>query len=577
MRTAPIKTHSESSHHSLLNRENQSFFTAKAENETPFFSPVTIQPKLKIGSPDDQYEQQADRVADAVVQSSVPDIQQQPAEEEEEMLQMKSETGNSGGYASPEISSKVRNPGNGTSLPGSVNREMSQKIGADFSDVNIHTGSHASKLNQSLGARAFTHGKDIFFNSGEYNPASVEGKRLLAHELTHVVQQGNKNRSNKNIIQKQEIFDFSDEEGEMIHVPVERVAGRGSEAGEREVEGQIARLRGWVDLYLSAYRDGLNSFSDTMNFASDQEAQPRYYDVALKEVGKILLDQLINYATRGMPIVGPVVSGAKSVLTEFYNEAQRAQAAEGETQIRSYIVNTRNSISEEGGVHRQLLEMMDNARPQLLERYRSAVFQSSLRAPDEESRETMIASQGTYGALTGEAAIFLRDLRTQVEEFRNRIPSATVFQRRFTERFANTPGLTAPLTRGGIESGSLWLNMRIHRERHGEGDDSYWSIRIENNSSSWELATTAPQSSRLAQSLSDTIRGSVANTSLPKYLNVRVVTERFGLNDYERAIIYFRNPENPDFRGWNVGLSRWVWEQPYIKRTALSVTRITAR
>lgn len=577
MRTAPIKAHSESSHHSLVNRENHSFFTVKTENETPFFSPSTIQSKLKIGSPDDQYEQQADRVADAVVNSPAPEVQMQPLEEEEEMLQMKSETGQTGGYAPPEISSKVKNPGNGASLPGNVNREMSQKIGADFSDVTIHTGSHASTLNQSLGARAFTHGKDIFFNSGEYNPATTEGKHLLAHELVHVVQQGKINHSKKNIIQKQEIFDFSEEEGEIINVPVERIAGRGSEAGEREVEGQIVRLRGWVDLYLSAYRDGLNSFSDTMNFASEQEAQPRYFDVALKEVGKILLDQLIDYATRGMPVVGPVVKGAKSIFSELYDEAQRAQAAEGEAQIRSYIVNTRNAISEEGGVHRQLLEMMDNARPQLLEQYRSAVFQSSLSAPDEESRETMIASQGTYGALTGEAAIFIRDLRNQVEEFRDRIPSAPAFQRRFTERFANTPGLTAPLTRGGIESGSLWLNMRIHRERQGDADSESWSIRIDNTASSWELATTAPQASRLAQSLSDTIRGSVANTSLPKYLNVRIVTERFGLNNYERAIIYFRNPENPDFRGWNVGLSRWVWEQSEIKERALSVTRITAR
>ena len=216
MRTAPMKTHSESSHHSLVNRENQSFFTAKTENETPFFSPVTIQPKLKIGSPDDQYEQQADRIADSVVQSSVPDIQQQPAEEEEEMLQMKckeceeeelqmkSETGQSGGYASSEMSGQVKNPGSGTSLPGNVNQEMSEKIGADFSDVNIHTGSKAAELSESIGARAFTHKKDIFFNSGEYNPASVEGKHLLAHELTHVVQQG---QNVKNKIQKNPLSD----------------------------------------------------------------------------------------------------------------------------------------------------------------------------------------------------------------------------------------------------------------------------------------------------------------------------------------------------------------------------------
>ena len=116
-------------------------------------------------------------------------LQMKCKECEEESLQMKAENSASGGYAPPHISGQIQNAGGGSPLPGSLNREMSQKIRADFTDVKIHTGSNASALNQSLGARSFTHGKNIFFNSGEYNSASVEGKRLLAYELTHVVQQ----------------------------------------------------------------------------------------------------------------------------------------------------------------------------------------------------------------------------------------------------------------------------------------------------------------------------------------------------------------------------------------------------
>ncbi len=69
--------------------------------------------------------------------------------------------------------------------------EMSNSFGVDFSHVNVHTNNEAVGMNRELGAQAFTHGSDIYFNSGKYNPETSTGKHLLAHELTHVVQQGN--------------------------------------------------------------------------------------------------------------------------------------------------------------------------------------------------------------------------------------------------------------------------------------------------------------------------------------------------------------------------------------------------
>lgn len=378
-------------------------------------------------------------------------------------------------------------------------------------------------------------------------------------------------------VQRQEVFDFSNEEGLRIEVPVEDVAGSGAGAGEREVESEVVKLRGWVDLYLSAYRDALNSFSDTMSFASDEEARPRYFDVALKSVGKILLDELINYATTGMPIIGPVVNGAKSVMTDLYNEAQRAEAAQGEARIRDYIVSTRNALTENSGIHRQLLAVMDAARPELLDQYRASVRRGAAGAPTEAAGQEMIEAQGTAGHLTGEAATFVRDLKAQVEQFKARVPSASVFQRRFTEQFADTPGLTAPVSQGGLEGGSLHLDMEVYREQEGSGDSAYWSYQIEETDASWRLATSAPQASRLAQSLKDTIGGSVANTTLPKLLHVRLETEvDWGLNDYSHAVIYFRDPGSPDFRGWDPNLSRWVWQIPQVQERALSVTDITA-
>ncbi|ACU62669.1 eCIS core domain-containing protein [Chitinophaga pinensis] len=80
--------------------------------------------------------------------------------------------------------------GHGVPLSPDVKKEMGQAIGADFGNVRVHTGDKAAELSSDLGAQAFTHGNDVYFNSGKYDPSSAGGKHLLAHELTHVVQQG---------------------------------------------------------------------------------------------------------------------------------------------------------------------------------------------------------------------------------------------------------------------------------------------------------------------------------------------------------------------------------------------------
>src|SRR5690606_595118 len=80
--------------------------------------------------------------------------------------------------------------GGGRPLPPQVSQPFESALGADFGRVRVHTDARADTLNRSLSARAFTYGSDIYFSRGAYNPASSSGQRLLAHELTHVVQQG---------------------------------------------------------------------------------------------------------------------------------------------------------------------------------------------------------------------------------------------------------------------------------------------------------------------------------------------------------------------------------------------------
>lgn len=80
--------------------------------------------------------------------------------------------------------------GNGSPLPATTKDFMESRFGADFSGVRVHTDSYAQNLSRSIHAQAFTHGNDIYFNSGKYNPHTDAGGTLLAHELTHTIQQG---------------------------------------------------------------------------------------------------------------------------------------------------------------------------------------------------------------------------------------------------------------------------------------------------------------------------------------------------------------------------------------------------
>lgn len=90
-----------------------------------------------------------------------------------------------------EISQRINQArSGGETLNPDIQNQMGQGLGADFSQVRVHTSQDSHELNQALGAKAFTTGKDIFFKEGAYDPHSTSGKELLAHELTHVVQQG---------------------------------------------------------------------------------------------------------------------------------------------------------------------------------------------------------------------------------------------------------------------------------------------------------------------------------------------------------------------------------------------------
>ena len=161
-----------------------------------------IQAKLSIGTVGDKYEQEADRIAAEVTsQLNKPSGEIAPESHSSDrpkaatLVQKKTtpspiQRTEANAY-DPELETSIKQAkGRGESLPKPLQTKMEQAFGgADFSAVKIHTGTEGDRLNRSLNARAFTTGQDIFFRQQEYNPRSDRGQELLAHELTHVLQQ----------------------------------------------------------------------------------------------------------------------------------------------------------------------------------------------------------------------------------------------------------------------------------------------------------------------------------------------------------------------------------------------------
>jgi len=209
------------------------------------------QAKLTIGQPSDEYEQEADRVADQVMAMPDPKLQRQPEneeeeetlqakpladqitpwvqrqeeppeeeeepvqakfkdaeivqrvcpeceeeiaqrqpmEEEEEELQAKEQPGHTP-QVTPNVAADIQSlKGGGQPLADSPRSFFEPRFSQDFSQVRIHTDAKAAGTAKAVNARAFTSGQDVVFGSGEYSPGSSSGRKLLSHELTHVVQQ----------------------------------------------------------------------------------------------------------------------------------------------------------------------------------------------------------------------------------------------------------------------------------------------------------------------------------------------------------------------------------------------------
>ncbi len=180
----------------------------------PLFDHVTklhlfqgiVQRQITVSDPGDMLEREADEIADKVVARPMapppPDDQgggaapseREPRRKSDVSSRIQRQADEPRAPEAPSDDSLMRRIESartaGRALPPSVRREMEAGFGADFSQVRVHTDHEAGRLSRDIGARAFTLGSNIFFGRDQFAPDSMPGKHLLAHELTHTIQQG---------------------------------------------------------------------------------------------------------------------------------------------------------------------------------------------------------------------------------------------------------------------------------------------------------------------------------------------------------------------------------------------------
>lgn len=199
------KTHSKTNENGSTSRKT--FFPEKKD---------LIQPKLTINQPNDIYEQEAEAAADKIMRMEDEETPQtkispvsvqrkcESCEEEENKVQMKGK-GNTGGIlTAPPSVHKVISSG-GQSLDTVTRGFMESRFGYDFGNVQVHNDLTAHRSSSEINALAYTHGNHVVFGAGQYQPGNDGGKKLLAHELAHVIQQNN----SLPLVQKKEDWDFS--------------------------------------------------------------------------------------------------------------------------------------------------------------------------------------------------------------------------------------------------------------------------------------------------------------------------------------------------------------------------------
>lgn len=254
-------------------------------------SPITID------SSTGQAEQEADRVAKNAVQGAGNFNSGQTPE----TVYQKS-SGNGGEELGPEDSEQLRKTKGGTPLSGNTKTTMENSIGADLSKARLHTDTKASELAAKLNAEAFTYGNEIFFGKGRFNPETIEGRHLLAHELTHLLQQ---QQSEEPFIQKFEA---------QYHEQVEQASLTG-EGGLSNEEASSVYRGNWMRDLNQVFVPFITNILNSMGIDPSVALLLANY-LSIDKFGQTMSPEQFGFYKREEHMDNPVTSADEDVLPE---------------------------------------------------------------------------------------------------------------------------------------------------------------------------------------------------------------------------------------------------------------------
>jgi hypothetical protein len=298
-----------------------------------------IQRNPTVGQSDDRYEREADRVAERVTRTSAgPAVDVEPADGLARR-QRSAEQSTTDRDTARRIESLK---GGGRPLPGPTRSFFESRFGRDFGNVRVHTDDRAAAAARSVDAVAFTTGRHVAFRSGSYRPGTKSGRRLLAHELTHVVQQGAHGgrrgapESDRRLLQRQTEAAEQDDDGEEIEEAADDEGGpcavttydSGNFTGE-----QIVADRQFVD-----------SLQTIDGYAADAEVSV-HVTHSFREAGETPEGAIVEPANRSNHLAGHAIDmNVRAADGVFHNSDRLApgQLPDASDSVRNFIQDIRN-------------------------------------------------------------------------------------------------------------------------------------------------------------------------------------------------------------------------------------------
>lgn len=290
-----------------------------------------LRPKLEVTRPDDRYEREADRVAMDVLRMPEPEPADPGPGDTESSTTDRSARSDmtlrrsiasstlTEGEGTADLGRAIQRDNGGRQLPTPVRSFFEPRFGADFSEVTIHTGATDAELSRTLFADAFTYGTDIYFGEGNYDPSTEAGRMLLAHELTHVLQQTRRpatpasrgvdgdretphrqrprsvQKNTRAVVQRQR--QEAATEGQLQQQPPAPTASEQSRAIDRD----------WL-IQRIGFRMGI-AFSKFVDACSEHQRKLREIAAEQAEMASLVLDVVLSFATPGL---GRMVTSAIS-------------------------------------------------------------------------------------------------------------------------------------------------------------------------------------------------------------------------------------------------------------------------